>query len=138
MENFKKKSKKGIKVLIATRVSGEQETIEEQVAAEFVAVATKTEVKGFKKITEKALKRQEEEAKRSVEFPTIPSLVAKNVRKLAPDYCTNGDMDRCPAPCGACLYVNNPASVVGIELEYIPILDTRVYLNQNPQAATQN
>jgi hypothetical protein len=55
---------------------------------------------------------------------------------LVPDYCPNGDLDKCPAPCGACLDAPNAHLMKGVPiLEVVTVLDTDAYLAEYPKLA---
>lgn len=65
------------------------------------------EFKGLKELTESELEIQEISAKNAEVIPTKKVVISTGKeRNLTPNWCKNGDIDRCPAPCGAC--VDNP------------------------------
>ncbi|EKD25056.1 MAG: hypothetical protein ACD_80C00126G0005 [uncultured bacterium (gcode 4)] len=137
MADSNRKSGTGIKVTITNTSSSKKQTIKSEVKSEFSKVIPEVET-GLRKITEKTLEKQSIAAQKAMKFPTMidPSnLIGVKDSNLTLDHCKNGDMDRCQAPCGACLQVNNPAEIVGVKLIYGEKLDVSAYLAQNPKLA---
>lgn len=85
---------------------------------------------GVRIITENTLKRQAKQDQRAMEIPTKNEAVATGriVRSLTPDWCKNGDMDHCPAPCGACLYVPKAGSRKVRKAKIVEVFDELAYL----------
>ncbi len=87
---------------------------------------------GVRIITENTLKRQAKQDQRAMEIPTKNEVVAigRTVRSLTPDWCKNGDIEHCPAPCGACLYEPKAGSRKVRKAKVIEVLDEFAYLGQ--------
>lgn len=102
--------------------------METHIAREFTTLASGVP-SDLRIISEKTIIKQNLLAQKAMEFPTIPdpNQVIMVERPLVPGHCTN-NMDTCPAPCGACLYVENPMSIIGHEHKPGEMLDVQAYL----------
>ncbi len=87
---------------------------------------------GLTLISEGTLIYQENEAKDALSFPfkQVPTGNMK-LEWLTPSYCKDGDIDRCPAPCGACLENPNAGSLICLRIEYAFIFDEDASLEQS-------
>ncbi|MFA6255926.1 MAG: hypothetical protein WC606_01960 [Candidatus Absconditabacterales bacterium] len=85
-------------------------------------------LKSLKIISANTLKTQERLAKIETTIPvkTVIKAIQPDVH-LTPDHCKNGNINICPAPCGACLENKNARSLRGIRLQYEKVLDTAKY-----------
>ena len=93
---------------------------------------TKGPLKGFREVSTGTIQQQTKEAKQSLVFPLKEEPTGQFIAgKLTGSHCKNGDLDRCPAPCGACL--DNPAAgtMYGYRPEFRKVLDTNAYLGAN-------
>lgn len=94
------------------------------------------ECEGLTEVSEDILEQREKKAKASTEIPVKQQLTGIEIEaKLTPEYCL-GDLERCPAPCGACVYDKNAPFIEGTRFNYQTVLDTEAYLAQNPRLAT--
>jgi hypothetical protein len=92
---------------------------------------TKGEFRGLNEISEYELQQKDMLAKEAIAIPTQNKVVAVgHKRNLTSDWCKNGDIDRCPAPCGACLYSTNVGTLQVRKAKIIQILDEFAYLVQ--------
>lgn len=88
---------------------------------------------GLTQFTAETMERKEHWARTQstipvIEYPTVVELSAN----LTPPWCCS-DMEKCPAPCGACLYGAN-ASTTGVRFTHFQaVLDVEKY--QKQQAA---
>ncbi len=67
------------------------------------------ELVGLNEISEEQFLANEKMANELMEVP-IKNIVVPfgSEMYMTPNWCKNGDMERCPAPCGACLDNSNP------------------------------
>ena len=101
---------------------------------------TKGPCKGLREISERTLREQVQEMIETLAIPVKKRLMPgrRKKEKLTPSYCRNGDIERCPAPCGACLVNPKAGSLTASRWKYIDVLDTDAYMAQNPVIMVSN
>lgn len=83
----------------------------------------KGECKGLKEINENIIEKQENQARSCQNFPTKDVVSGKfEIAKMTPPWCC-GDIERCPAPCGACQQVSDAGTRHGMRIGYKKIFN---------------
>lgn len=88
----------------------------------------KGEYAGLKIINESTLENEAMIA--SLEIPTKKHTTVKK-EKLTPSWCCNGDLDKCPAPCGACLQSSAAPVLHGKRYYKKEVLNKKKFFEQN-------
>lgn len=83
----------------------------------------KGELAGLTQVSEQVLVNQKQEGLNSIVFPTKDQPTGKVEKaKLTPSWCC-GDIEKCPCPCGACIFDCKSQDLIGVRIEYEKVFD---------------